>query len=104
MGVLLNVRNEIAPCADLRADVEKLRYYGEEKMSLTEELSRAAVIAIGGFVFARDRGEFCAEDEQRPDYRDDAEDEVGADNAQNFKLKIGLIGVLSLAGGDLRGG
>src|SRR5271154_3525334 len=73
-------------------------------MSLTEELAEAAVVAVGGFVFARDGWEFRAEDQKRPDYCDDTEDEVGPDHAQNFKLKVSLVRVIRLAGGDLRRG
>src|ERR1700732_1747711 len=104
MSVLLDVGDEVAPSAYLRANVQEFREYREEEMRIVEEIAQMAVVAGFTFVLAVDGGKFCAEDQKRPYQRDRTDDQIRLHDAKVFEAEIGLVGVAVCGGGVLAAG
>src|SRR5262245_43300848 len=90
MCVLLRVRNQITPRADLRAHIEKLRDHRQHEMPLTKELEEVSMLAVFGF--ALDAGKLRPPDQKGPKKRYRRNHYIRMDNAQRFKPQVRLIG------------
>ena len=80
----LDVGDEIAPGADLRADVKKLRNHSKDEVRLEEAYFLCFYGGIGRGFFAAEGWELDEQDEQSPEEGYGAEDHVGCDDAEGF--------------------
>ena len=83
MSELLNVLDKITPGSDLRAYIHELRQHGHQKVGITEQFGKAAVVT-GGFMFALNVGKFCSPNQQCPEDRDGAQNEIRRNHSQRF--------------------
>src|SRR2546430_13538641 len=102
MGVLLNIRNKVAPGSHLCADVEKLCDHREQEVWITEEVAKVSTVTGLIFVLTLNGGKFRPEDKHRPDECNRADDPIWLYNAQRFGTKISFVRILGLSNCEFR--
>ena len=102
MRVILNVLNQEAPGAHLRAHVKKLRRDTLKKVRIVQQIAEPAFVTgilFLGFLF--NMGEFCFQDQKGHDPDDHTQDNIGMDYSQCFTFQVGVESTLRLEGIDL---
>src|SRR4029077_7162556 len=97
MGIFLDVLNEITPGPDLGSDVEKLRHYRQQEVTIAKQIPEMSVVTFTVFMFALDAGEFCAQNQHSPDQRNHPDDQIWLHHPQGFRAQVRVIDTLELA-------
>src|SRR2546430_17636933 len=100
MGVLLNIRNKVAPGSHLCADVEKLCDHREQEVWITEEVAKVSTVTGLIFVLTLNGGKFLPQDKHRPGESNRAVAQIGLYNADRFATKIRFVMILALSNCD----
>src|SRR5260370_1084056 len=100
MGILLNVRNEVAPGSHLCADVKELRDNREQKMRITKKVAKMSMVTGLIFVLTLNGGKFSSKDEHRPDDGNRPDNQIGLHDAQRFRSKVRFVRVTRLLSCD----
>src|SRR5690242_5882488 len=97
MGVLLNIRNEVAPGSHLCADVEKLCDNREQEVRITEEVAKVSTVAGIIVVLTLNGRKFRPQDKHRPEDSNRSDNLVRFYDSQRFGTKIGFVSMLGLS-------
>src|ERR1019366_7731042 len=101
VDVILHILDEVAPRADLRANVHELRNDSSEEVWVTQQIAETALRGNAGDAFNRDSWEARSPDEQCKENRNGADDEIRNNYPHGFSLQIVRVCVRRLHGGNL---
>src|SRR5436309_13389415 len=101
MGVLLNIRNKVAPGSHLCADVEKLGDHGEQEVRITEKVAKVSTVTGLMFVLTLNGGKSRPQEKHRPDAANRPDNQVMLYDAQRFGAKVDHVSMLGWPHCDL---
>src|SRR5438105_15527427 len=100
MGVLLNIRNKVAPGSHLCADVKKLCDHREQEVWITEKVAKVSTVTGLIFVLTLNGGKSRPQDNHRPEDGNRPDNQIRLYDAQRFGTKVDLVSMMGVSSCD----